>query len=145
MHKAPHKTAPIMAGFGMTEHVSVDILLDVFAATVKLAGLAPSAVTGLATLERHAELPACQHAAARLGLPIHPVAQEDLPSVDARVITRSERIIRRFSTGSVAEAAALLTAGAQARIIVPRQRAKTERCSATCALAAVPVQEEPQP
>ncbi|MGQ3676207.1 precorrin-6y C5,15-methyltransferase (decarboxylating) subunit CbiE [Xanthobacter sp. TB0139] len=138
-------TAPIMAGFGMTEHVSAEILLDVFAATVKLAGIEPSAVTGLATLARHAELPACKQAAACLGLPIHPVDLEDLPVVDARVITRSERIIRRFGTGSVAEAAALLVAGEQARIIVPRQRAKTERCSATCALAAVPTQEEPLP
>ncbi len=128
--------ARIIAGFGMTTQVSVEILLDLFTTTLQTAGVEARAISGLATLAHHAKLPACKAAAAHLGLPIYPVAQEDLSGVDDRVITRSERVLRLFGTGSVAEAAALLVAGESARIIAPRQRAQTARCSATCALAA---------
>lgn len=135
---APHEMqphAPLIAGFGMTRDVSVDILLDVFTETLKAAKLEAGAVTGLATLAIHADLPVCRELATRLGLELHAVEEDELPKVDDRVITRSERILKRFGTGSVAEAAALLVAGPDARILAPRLRAQTARCSATCALA----------
>lgn len=131
----PQPNAPLIAGFGMTRDASVDILMEVLTQTLNAARLDARALTGLATLAVHADMPASRELATRLGLRLHAVDEADLAAVDERVVTRSQRILKRFGTGSVAEAAALLVAGPEARILVPRLRAQTARCSATCALA----------
>lgn len=139
--------AHVIAGFGMTRTVTPEILQELLGEVLAAAAIKSGSITGIATLSAHADLPACTALATHLDVPLYTVEEAELPTVDAHVITRSSRILKRFGTGSVAEAAALLVAsrlahGAQARLLLPRMRARTERCSATCALAVVARVEE---
>ena len=73
--------------------------------------------------------PALAQAAARLGLPLHRHDATALAAVAARVKTHSARVTARFGVGSVAEAAALVGAGAGARLIVPKFSAEGVSCA----------------
>ena len=66
-----------------------------------------------------------------LGLPVQPVTPEALAAIATP--TRSDASLAAHGTGSVAEAAALAAAGANARLIAPRALS-TDRM-ATCAIA----------
>ncbi len=93
-----------------------------------LAGVAGDVVT-LATVERRAAEPCVVALARRRGVPLR------LHSVDAlaRVVvpTPSDAVARHVGTRSVAEAAALLSAGPGARLAVTKRRSP----HATCAIA----------
>ena len=74
-------------------------------------------------------------AAERLGLTLNFVSRDDLQSREGDVRTRSDAAQQAFSVASVAEAAALVGAGPNSILIVPRIAAD----GATCAIAeAVP-------
>jgi cobalt-precorrin 5A hydrolase len=72
--------------------------------------------------------------AAQAGLPLRLVAETALAGVDTP--TRSARMLARYGTGSLAEAAALVAAGPGARITQPRVVAPDG--SATLAIAEGP-------
>jgi cobalt-precorrin 5A hydrolase len=65
------------------------------------------------------------------GLKLVMVPQRDLEAADARIITRSERVLALTGVPSVAEAAALAAAGPASRLVGPRVAIGP----ATCALA----------
>ena len=106
-------------------------LLALIAATLAEAGAAASDVRALATVDRRAEEPAMVAAAAHHGWPLRTFAVDALAAVD--VPTPSAVVAGHVGTPSVAEAAALLTAGATT-LLVPKRRS----AHATCALAALP-------
>lgn len=101
----------IVAGLGFRAATSEEDL----SAALMLAGCEPDLI---ATLAAKAEVRALQAVARRLGIRVIGVPETALAGVSTA--TRSDRIIRRFGTGSLAEAAALVAAGPGARLIRPR-------------------------
>jgi cobalt-precorrin 5A hydrolase len=68
-------------------------------------------------------------------LSIKSITAETLRAADARVTTRSERVLRQRGVGSVCEAAALAAAGAGARLVVTRQVSTDRNATAAAALS----------
>ena len=87
---------------------------------------------GLFTIEAKREEAGLREAAARLGLSLVFLPAGDLAAVADRVTHRSTRAEAALGVPSVAEAAALVGAGAGSRIVVPR----LAHAAATCAVAA---------
>jgi cobalt-precorrin 5A hydrolase len=88
-------------------------------------------VGGLFTIEDKAGEPGLIEAANRLGLSLTFVGRDALRAQASHVQTRSPRAEAEFGVPSVAEAAALAGAGANANLIVPRIAAD----GVTCAIA----------
>ena len=101
----------IVAGLGFRAGATEEDL----AAALTLAGCAPELI---ATLAVKAEARALQAVARRIGVRVIGLPETALAGV--ATVTRSERVLHRFGTGSVAEAAALVAAGPGARLIRPR-------------------------
>jgi len=115
-----------VAGFGFRMGTGVNSLLEALTA----AG-GPEGVTQIATAEAKADAPCMRDLSERLGLPINAVTVVDLAKPN--VVTRSEKSIEIYGTGSLSEAAALHAAGHGARLVAPRTLS-TDRM-ATCAIA----------
>jgi cobalt-precorrin 5A hydrolase len=86
-------------------------------------------VVAVATVDRRAQEPCILALAAGHGVALRTHAAEALAGVD--VPTPSPVVARHVGTPSVAEAAALFTAGPGARLVVPKRRS----AHATCAIA----------
>ena len=115
----------IVAGFGFRKSADVASLETALEAT------GVPAVTHFATVAEKAEAEALQALSEKTGIPIHRVAATALPG--AKVETQSEKSNRIFGTGSLSEAAALLAAGRNARLVVPRVISPDRQ--STCAIA----------
>ncbi|MCA0273336.1 MAG: cobalamin biosynthesis protein [Proteobacteria bacterium] len=113
-----------VAGFGFRSVTSMAALKDAYAR-------AGGGADALATLEGKAAAPEFAAFAAREGLPIVAVAREAI--IGIATPTRSEKVLDRFGTGSLAEAVALVAAGPGARLTGPRM--KSEDGTATAAIA----------
>ena len=114
----------IVAGFGFRSRVTLAALKD----ALSRAG-GGEGVTHLATLA--AKAPELEPLGRALGLPVVAVGPEALRG--QVTLTRSDRVEALFGTGSVAEAAALVVAGAGARLRGPR--AVSTNGTATAAIA----------
>jgi cobalt-precorrin 5A hydrolase len=90
-----------------------------------------ASATALFTIEDKADEPGLLEAANRLGLPLTFLARDILRAQAPSVSIRSPRAEAEFGVPSVAEAAALAGAGANATLIVPRIAAN----GVTCAIA----------
>jgi cobalt-precorrin 5A hydrolase len=106
------------------------VLADVVASTAR-----PEVATVLAVVEDKAAHPSLLAAARAAHLPIVTVTAEAMREADARIITRSEHVIRQRGVGSVCEAAALAATGAVARLIVTRQVSADQTATAAAALS----------
>lgn len=95
-----------------------------------LAAAGASGVRALATIDLKGDEPAMQEIAAARGWPLELHRAGELRDVE--VPTPSTVVAGHVGTPSVAEAAALLTAGPGARLLVPKRRS----AHATCAVAA---------
>lgn len=118
-----------VAAFGLREKASQTSLEDALARAGGGAG-----VTHLAVLADKAAHPALAALVARLGLPLRALPRENIAGIATR--THSCRIEKGFETGSVAEALALVAAGAGAALAAPR--ATSDDGMATCAIAEIP-------
>jgi cobalamin biosynthesis protein CbiG len=87
------------------------------------------AIAVIATETTKGDEPGLKEAARRLGLPIKPFSPAELQSVAAYVISVSPVALASKGTSSVAEAAALLAAGANARLLGPRVANATTTCA----------------
>ncbi|MCK1715378.1 MULTISPECIES: cobalamin biosynthesis protein [unclassified Bradyrhizobium] len=115
-----------VAGFGFKQDVTLDSLREALVAAGGLAGLA-----AVATVIEKAGTEALKQLAQECGVPIKAVPADVLADVDTS--TQSKRIIEKFGTGSVAEAAALAAAGPRARLIATRAVSRDR--TATAAIA----------
>jgi cobalt-precorrin 5A hydrolase/precorrin-3B C17-methyltransferase len=117
----------LVVGAGCSRGCPAQELLDLIGAVLDEAGAPPGAVRALATVDRRADEPGMVAAARHHGwtLVTHPV----LALRDVAVPTPSRTVDAHVGTPSVAEAAALLSAGG--RLLVPKRRS----ARATCALA----------
>lgn len=110
-----------VAGLGFRSAATVNDLHD----ALQLAG---GAVDLLATDATKSAAPALTALVARLNLPVRGVEVAGQPTP-----TTSPRVLSRFATGSLAEAAALIAAGPGARLVTPR--VATPNGMATAAIA----------
>ena len=116
----------IVAGFGFRTSASADSLRDAFARAV-----GDHEVDSLATLSDKVDSPAFQRLVAQLGLPVRAVGADDIRGV--ATATDSPHAQAARSAGSVAEATALVAAGAGSGLIGARVVSADRQ--ATCALA----------
>jgi cobalamin biosynthesis protein CbiG len=118
----------IVVGVGCSLGCSGDELLDLVDATLREAGALDEQVAALATVDRRAHEPGVVDAARRRGWPLRTFPADRLAAVP--VPTPSAVVARHVGTPSVAEAAALLAAGAD-DLLLGKRRSR----HATCALA----------
>lgn len=115
-----------VAGFGFRQAATADSLADALDRAGGAAGL-----TALAAPQDKAAAPCLADLAARLGLPIRPIAADHLRRIETP--TQAPRVLAARGTGSVAEAAALAAAGAGACLAGPRTISSDRMAS--CAIA----------
>jgi cobalt-precorrin 5A hydrolase len=123
--------AMIVAGVGCRKGAPAPDVEAAIRAALKQAGIASSALDCIATISAKNGEAGIASAAAKFGVAVILVADEELQTVGGRTATRSERVLALTGVPSVAEAAALAAAGPSARLISPRLVVGT----ATCALA----------
>ncbi|SFK53129.1 cobalt-precorrin 5A hydrolase [Methylorubrum salsuginis] len=127
----------LVAGVGFRAATTPEEIVALVRRALHEAGLAPDALTALATAADRAGAPNFLDVAAALDLAPVGIEPTALAAADAQVVTRSARIAASRGVGSVAEAAALAAAGPGARLVLPR----IASAGATCALARVPDQD----
>jgi cobalt-precorrin 5A hydrolase len=115
-----------VAGFGFRCNVTLASLREALAVAGGGDGLAM-----IATVSEKAEEEALRLLARELDVPIRVVPANILTGI--ATLTRSERIMEKFGTGSIAEATALASAGRNARLI--SVRATSQDRTATAAIA----------
>lgn len=132
-------------GVGCERGTSLALLTRLIDRTLAEQQLAPEAVAGLATASRKADEPALLELAEQRGWPLRFFEPEALAAV--AVPNPSAAVAAEMGTPSVAEAASLLAAGAEARLLVPKrieQHRESELGAATLAIAAASIQWAPQ-
>jgi cobalamin biosynthesis protein CbiG len=130
--------AALVVGVGCSLGCPAEEILGLVDRTLREAGADPADVVALATVDRRAGEPGVVQAAARRGWPLRTLPAPALAAVE--VPTPSAVVAAHVGTPSVAEAAALLTAGATT-LLVPKRRS----AQATCAVAVVAPLTAPAP
>ncbi|MFH8406347.1 cobalamin biosynthesis protein [Streptomyces sp. NPDC018019] len=135
--------APVVVGVGARRGVPAAEVLALIAGSLALGGLAPDAVTALATVDAKAAEPGLTAAARRLGVPLLTYPAAALAAVS--VPHPSPAALAAAGTPSVAEAAALTAAGGGpgpdggprtgAAELVVGKRTSLPGARATCAVA----------
>lgn len=132
-----HQTGsvPIAMGVGCRRDCPPEVLMQLATRTLEHAGLHPSQITLVATLDGRQFEMAMTSLAETYGCPLMALAPDDLRASEAAMSQISDTTTRLHGVPGVAEAAALAAirahCGEPARLLVPRQQ--SER--ATCALA----------
>jgi cobalamin biosynthesis protein CbiG len=120
----------VVVGAGCSRGCGADELLALIDGALATAGATAADVRALATVDAKADEPGLREAARRRGWPLRTHPASALSAV--AVPTPSPVVAAHVGTPSVAEAAALLTAGAADLLVTKRRSA-----NATCALAAM--------
>lgn len=132
-------------GVGCERGTSLALLERLIDDTLAKQQVAPEAVAGLASANRKSDEPALLALAKQRGWPLRLFEPETLAAV--AVPNPSAAVAAEMGTPSVAEAASLLAAGADASLLVPKrieQRREGELGAATLAIAAAASQRAPQ-
>ncbi|MFI5807392.1 cobalamin biosynthesis protein [Streptomyces sp. NPDC051561] len=125
----------LVVGVGACEDAPVEELYELIVAALAEGGLALGSVASLATVDVKARERAIVECARRLGVPVLAYGPGRLASVT--VPHPSGRALRAVGTPSVAEAAALVGAGAGSELLVPKRKSSPagRPAMATCAVA----------
>jgi cobalt-precorrin 5A hydrolase len=127
--------AMMVAGLGCRRGARPADVAAAIAQALDVSGRAPAALARLATSEAKAQEPALREAAATLGLSLDAVPQAALRAAAPGCLTHSARVLAEAGVPSLAEAAALASAGPGAVLLGPRVAVAR---AATCALAEIP-------
>lgn len=116
---------PVLAlGVGTERGAEPDALRELAAAALAEAGLSPSAVACVASLDLKAAEPAVHALAESLGVPARFFPAERLLAETDRLTARSESVFRATGCWGVAEGAALAAAGPEGRLLVPKRKGR---------------------
>jgi cobalt-precorrin 5A hydrolase len=124
----------LVIGLGFRDAASAQSIGEVLASAVRQAAM-PEVATVLAVVADKAAHPGLLAAVQASPYPIEAVTADTMREADARIVTRSERVIRQRGVGSVCEAAALAVAGNDARLVVPRRVSADRNATAAVALS----------
>lgn len=124
--------ARLVVGVGASRGVPADEVLGLVRDVLRGAGLRPSDVVELATVDAKADEPGIVEAAVRLGVPLRTYPADELARIE--VPGPSGASLAAVGTPSVAEAAALAAGG---DLLVPKRKSAPEGrpAMATCAVA----------
>ena len=128
--------ATLWIGIGCERNTSLSLVERAIAEALAIAGVAEEAVAGMASAERKSDEPALLHLSQNRTWPFRTFAEQALASIE--VPNPSEVVRKEMGTASVAEAAALLAAGEQGRLIQPKQISRSvtgEKGAVTVAIA----------
>ncbi|MEU6487036.1 cobalamin biosynthesis protein [Streptomyces sp. NPDC046887] len=134
---SPEDTGALFVGVGARRGVTAAEVLELVAEALAGAGRAVSGVLALATAEEKAAEPGIAEAAEHLGVALLPFPVRELAPI--AVPNPSAEVAAALGTPSVAEAAALAAAAAEARgpaaveLLVPKRVSRSGRV--TCAVA----------
>jgi len=123
----------LVIGLGFREAASAQSIGEVLASAVRQAAM-PDVATVLAVVKDKAAHPSLLAAVQASHYPIEAVTADMMRHADARIITRSERVIRQRGVGSVCEATALAAAGDRARLVVTRVVSADRTATAAAAM-----------
>jgi len=112
-------------GVGCRANASAEATVRMVREACARAGVAEASLHAPASLRN----PALAEAAAQLGLALHRHDAAALMAAAPRVVSHSARVMEKFGVGSVAEAAALAGAGADAEIVVAKFSADGVSCA----------------
>ena len=121
----------IVAGVGFRRDTSADELERVVQMALGMFRLAPERLDAIATESEKATDPAVSEAARRLSVTLVACTVDDLDRVAGQVLTPSEQVLATKGVPSIAEGAALVVAGRNARLL----GARVATAGATCAIA----------
>jgi cobalt-precorrin 5A hydrolase len=109
-------------GIGTTSRVTVEDVLAIIAAAKAKIELDPGArdVDSISTLDRDALNHVLYDAARQAGLSLLLLQVDQLKAAAKDCLTHSEKSQKLYGVPSVAEAAALAAAGANAKLLIPR-------------------------
>lgn len=122
----------MVAGLGCRRGARAEDVGAAITHALDLAGRRPEALSRLATSAAKADEPGLRAAAATLGLLLDAVPKDALLAAAPGCLTHSTRVMEHAGVPSLAEAAALASAGPGARLLGPRVAVAH---SVTCALA----------
>lgn len=124
----------LVAGLGCKRGVPVSELRLALEATLAEAGLAGDCLAALATVDLKAEEPGLQQLAAELNIPLQLVASARLAALPepARAAFSPSAAQEKLGLPGVAEPCALLAAGADSKLLVPKR--KFDRCTVAISL-----------
>ena len=123
----------LVIGLGFREQATAQSIGEVLSRAVAQAAM-PGAATVLAVVADKAAHPALRAAARALQFPVETVTTDALREADARITTRSERVVGKRGVGSVCEATALAAAGVSARLVVTRLVSTDRTATAAAAI-----------
>ncbi|WNI25494.1 precorrin-3B C(17)-methyltransferase [Streptomyces sp. ITFR-16] len=125
------RPASLAVGVGASKGAPEDEVLGLVRETLAEAGLSPSSVAELVTVDAKAGEPGIVAAAARLGVPLRTYPADELARIE--VPHPSDAPLAAVGTPSVAEAAALAGGG---ELLVPKRKSRPEgrAAMATCAV-----------
>jgi cobalt-precorrin 5A hydrolase len=124
--------AVIVAGVGCRRGAATQDIESALHAALARAGVSADALSVIATGEAKQGERGIETLAAKLGVKLMLISDDELKAAGDRATTRSDRVLALIGLPSLAEAAALAAAGPSARLIVSRLIVG----AATCALAA---------
>ena len=119
----------IVAGIGCRRGATADAIEQSIEEALSECGLEHSQLRALATAAGKSDEPGLREAAARLSLPLIPLAEQDLVRAAPGVLTRSQLVLDLKGVPSIAETAALAAAGRNARLLAPRVSNKEASCA----------------
>jgi cobalt-precorrin 5A hydrolase/precorrin-3B C17-methyltransferase len=126
--------ATLAIGIGCERGASADEVRALVLQSLASATLSPLSVAGVFSLALKAAEPAIHSLAESLGVPARFFTSEELLAETPHLTERSDIVFRETGCWGVAEGAALAAAGADAVLVVPKQRS----ARATCAIARSP-------
>jgi cobalt-precorrin 5A hydrolase len=128
----------LVIGLGFRDQTPAQSIGEALANAVAKAAM-PNVATVLAVVEDKANQPSLLAAVQGSQYPVETVTIEAMREADARITTRSERVIRQRGVGSVCEATALAAAGISARLVVTRLVSADRSATAAAAVTEEPV------
>lgn len=121
-------------GLGCSRNCPPEELCGLIAQTLEEADIAPGAIAGVFSIDVKADEPAVLQCAQEIDRPLRFFPADMLETVADRLANPSDVVFAEVGTHGVSEAAALLGAGPDAKLIVPKQKT----ANATCAIAKAP-------
>jgi cobalt-precorrin 5A hydrolase len=123
----------LVIGLGFREQATAQSISEVLSRVAAQAAM-PDADKMLAIVDDKAAHPALLAAVQASRLPLEIVTADAMRRADARIATRSERVIGQRGVGSVCEATALAAAGVSARLVVTRMVSADRTATAAAAI-----------
>jgi cobalt-precorrin 5A hydrolase len=119
----------IVAGIGCRRGATADAIIETLSTALAQAGVDRTQLAALAAAEEKCGELGIVAASRVLSLPLIRVSSEALREAGARALTFSERVQTLKGVPSMAEAAAIAAAGANARLLAPRSTTPTAACA----------------